>query len=162
MKLVDDRGRWFGLINPLDLVVLVAIVALVFGLATKTKNIVSTTTTEVQFEGFFKKVHPELVAGLNTNEKLVAGGVFVEDARVESIRVVPSRTSQTNAQGETVVSDDPHYKDVYVVIRGTSKSATADLKVGNQEIKAGKEYWYKTQTMNLQGIVDSVKILPSP
>ncbi|MZP29492.1 DUF4330 family protein [Heliobacterium undosum] len=161
MKLVNEKGRLFGIINPLDLLILLAVVALVAGLATKTKTIVQTTETAVQFEVVIKKVLPEVAAGLDPKESLVGGGTFFEqrDVRVESIQVVPSRQSQTNAQGQLTVTDDPYMKDVHLVVRGVSRSATADLRVGNQEIKAGKEYYYKTQKTQLLGTVTKVTVL---
>lgn len=161
MKLVDEKGRLFGLINPLDLVILLAVVALVAGLATKTKTIVQTTSTEIQFEAMFKRVHPEVAANVKANEPLVGAGGFVEDAKIESIRIVPSKTSQANAQGQMVISEDPHFKDIHVVVRGISRSPTVDFKVGGQEIKAGKEYWLKTQFVQLQGVVENVKVIDS-
>ncbi|MBM7866651.1 DUF4330 family protein [Heliobacterium gestii] len=161
MKLVNEKGRLFGLINPLDLLILLAVVALVAGLATKTKTMVQTTDTAVQFEVVVKRVLPEVATNLDPKETLVGSGVVFDpkDVHVESIQVVPTRLSQTTAQGQLVVADDPYLKDVYVVLRGVSRSATADLRVGNQEIKAGKEYYYKTQKTQLLGTVTKVNLL---
>ncbi|MBC9784482.1 DUF4330 domain-containing protein [Heliobacterium chlorum] len=161
MKLVDEKGRLFGIVNPLDLVILLAVLLLVTGLATKTKTIVQAKETEVQFEAIFKRVAPEVAANLNANEPLLAAGALVDpkDAHVDSIRVVPTRSSQPNAQGQLVLTDDPYLKDVYVTVRGISRSATDDLKVAAQEIKSGKEYYYKTQRVQLLGTVGGVTVL---
>ncbi|ABZ83391.1 hypothetical protein HM1_1183 [Heliomicrobium modesticaldum Ice1] len=161
MKLVNEKGRLFGLINPLDLLILLAVIALVAGLATKTNTIVQTTETPVQFEVVLKRVLPEVAANLDPKEALVGGGSILDpqDVRVESLQVVPCRQSQPNDQGQLILTDDPYLKDVHLVIRGVSRSATADLRVGNQEIKAGKEYYYKTQKTQLIGTVTKVSVL---
>ncbi|KAB2953648.1 DUF4330 domain-containing protein [Heliorestis acidaminivorans] len=161
MKIVDEKGRLFGLVNPLDLIILIAVIALVAGLATKTKTIVSTTVTEVELTAFFKKVEPELLGNLNTEDPLVGAGGFIDDAKIVAIDVRPHiETSITNT-GERITAEDPYYKDVRVTVRGISRSATADLRVGLQEIKAGREYWLKTQFIQLQGITESVQVLDS-
>ncbi|MDD2422372.1 MAG: DUF4330 domain-containing protein [Heliobacteriaceae bacterium] len=161
MRLVDEKGRLFGLINPLDLIILVAVIALVIGLATKTKTIVQTTAVEIQFEVLSKRVHPEYAANLNPTDPLLGPAGFLDDAKIVAFRTVPSRTSQANAEGQLVPAEDPHYLDVHTLIKGTSRSATADFKIGGQEIKTGREYWLKTQFIQLLGTVENVQVLPS-
>ncbi|WP_155477008.1 DUF4330 domain-containing protein [Heliobacterium mobile] len=161
MKFINDKGRLFGIINPLDLIILLTVVLLVAGLATKTKNIVKTAETEVQFEAVFRRVAPEVAATLNPSEPLLAAGTLVDskEAHVESIRIVPNRTAQPNAQGQLISTDDPNLKDIYVTVRGISRSSTEDLKVASQEVKAGKEYYYKTQRVQLLGTVGTVTVI---
>ncbi|QGG47467.1 DUF4330 domain-containing protein [Heliorestis convoluta] len=161
MKIVDEKGRLFGLVNPLDLIILLAVIALVVGLGTKTKTMVSTTVTEVELTALFRKVEPSLLENLNTEDRLVGAGGFIEDARIVAVDVRPHIDTINTATGERVIVEDPRFKDVRVTVRGVSRSATADLRVGLQEIKAGREYWLKTQFIQLLGITETVRVLDS-
>lgn len=155
MKLVDEKGKLFGKINVVDLIVLVIILGIVgavgYRLTSSRVNVggENPVTAEDQYcyvTLYSSLVVPEISQSLNVGDKLVANSKYT-DAEIVSIDEKPAAYVATNAEGEAVLSEHPIWKDVTVVVKEKVDPTNVILKVGNQEARVGYSYILKTQTV---------------
>lgn len=165
MKIVNEKGKLFGIINPADLLVLILIVAVVAGVGvklfgTQVQNKVAPQVeciAEVAIIGTPPRILQEIERQDLAGERIVSGNEYlnatVEDVWFEDYIV------QTPLQNGTIVdSKDPSKKDVIVKIKTTVSEGTASPKIGSQELRAGKTYIVKTQRFECSGTIRYVEI----
>ena len=155
MKLIDEKGRLFGKVNVVDLIVLVIIVGIIgavgYRLTSSRLNAGegNPLTTEDQYcyvTLYSSLVVPEIAQSLEVGEKLVANSQYT-DAEIVSIEEKPASYVATNDEGEAVLSEHPLWKDVTVVVREKIDPSSITLKVGDQEVRVGYSFILKTQTV---------------
>lgn len=154
MKIVDEKGKLFGIVNIVDLIVALVVIALVAGVGYKLVsrkinagdgNILS-KDEDVYVTLYSSLVVPEIAESLNVGDKLVANGQFT-NAEIVDIKVEPAAYVATDANGIAVQSEHPLWKDVTVVVKDKVNPSNVILKVGGQETRVGYSYILKTQTV---------------
>ncbi|MBR5478562.1 MAG: DUF4330 domain-containing protein [Clostridia bacterium] len=163
MKIVNEKGKLFGIINPVDLIVILAIVALVFALGVKflrtPVEAVVSNKQEMEITLRVRGAMPSLVAATSAIEpgaKLVAGNDYIADVSVVSVSVEDYVYTVADAEGVTVETVDPMKKDLIIVIKGVGSPSDAILKVGNQEVRTGRGFIFKTNTVEVNTTIESV------
>lgn len=163
MKIVNEKGKLFGIINPVDLIVILAIIALVFALGVKflraPVEAVVSDKQEMEITLRVRGAMPSLVTATTAIEpgtKLVAGNDYVADASVVSVAVEDYVYTIADDKGVTVETVDPMKKDLVIVIKGIGSPSDAILKVGNQEVRTGRGFIFKTNTVEVNTTIDSV------
>lgn len=141
MKLLDEKKRLFGLINPVDLVAVLVIVALIAAL------------TNVLFgSSVGKSVAP---AGGEDTIEMVASGVISEIdgiqyelgqevsrvgglgvmGTLESLELSPYEREVYDAEGQPVFVVSPTSQRITVVIRGTGHFTDNAVTMGTEKIR---------------------------
>lgn len=154
MKLIDEKGKLFGIINIVDLLVIVMVLSLILGIVVRfnsSKLNANDKNPAVQKEEIFVTLYsslvvPEIADSLKVGDKLVANNVFT-NAEIVSVDVKPAAYVSTNSYGEAVLSEHPLWKDITVVIKDTINPSSVILKAGNQEVRVGYSFILKTQTV---------------
>lgn len=159
MQIIDEKGKLFGLINPIDLLVLVLVIAIAAGLYLKMRPTEKTqeyAVADVLVEAAF--IHPETAKAVKVGDRLVANGSFT-DARIIDLRVEPGLIATTKADGTRLLTTDPFNKDLYATIRGRVAPGEPDLRIAGQDVRVGKDDFYlKTQTVQLRAQVLKIDI----
>lgn len=155
MKLIDEKGKLFGKVNVVDLIVIIIIIGIVgavgYRLTSSRVNVGggNPVTTEDKYcyvTLYSSLVVPEISKQLNVGDKLVANSKYT-DAEIVSIDEKPAAYVSTNSDGEAVLSEHPIWKDVTVVVKEKIDPSNVILKVGNQEARVGYSFILKTQTV---------------
>lgn len=155
MKLIDEKGKLFGKVNVVDLIVFLIVVGVVcavtYRLTSSRVNVGggNPVTTDEQYcyvTLYSSLVVPEISQSLNVGDKLVANSKYT-DAEIVSIDEKPAAYVATNSEGEAVLSEHPIWKDLTVVVKEKVDPTSVILKVGNQEARVGYSYILKTQTV---------------
>lgn len=162
MKLIDEKGKLFGKVNVIDLVVALLIIFLVAAVGYKflgpeiaaSPNAQGEITAVIRFT--FRT--DDVVKSVQPGQKLVFGTNYIPDAYIADVSFVVSDYITTDAEGKIHVEKHPQYKDLYVTIKATTNTNAAILKVGTQEIAQGKNFYVKTQTTEILGSVQSITI----
>lgn len=159
MRVIDERGKLFGLVNPVDLVALVLVIAVAAGIYLKIRpggKAQEYATADVLVEAAF--IHPETAKAVKVGDRLVANGSFT-DARIIDVRVEPGVIATTRADGTRLLTTDPFNKDLYATIRGRVAIGEPDLRIAGQDVRVGKDDFYlKTQTVELKAQVLKIDI----
>lgn len=165
MKIINEKGKLFGIINVVDLVVLLAVVcvfgAIIWQLLGDRVNDALSEQTEMTLVVSIAGSHPDLVEEITrqdlVGEKLVTGNQYL-DAYISDVWLEDYVMQLETADGRLVDAVDPTKKDIMIEIKSTVAKDTASPKIGSQEVRAGRTYIVKTQTFECSGIIYYVDI----
>ena len=154
MKIIDEKGKLFGKINVVDLVVLLIVAALVVGVIVRFSSAKLNANggnplsekEDVYVTLYANLVVPEIAQNLKAGQKLVANNEYT-DAEIVSVKVEDAAYVGTNSDGIAIESKHPIWKDVTVVVKEKVNPNSVILKVGGQEARVGYSYILKTQTV---------------
>lgn len=165
MKVVNEKGKLFGIINVVDLIILLVIVLVVGAIAwqllgNKVKDVVSTQeelTAVVAIAGAHPSLVDEVLRQDLVGEKMVSGNQYL-DAYISNVTLTDYVMQIPNADGVIVDAVDPTQKTILIEIKSQVAADTASPKIGSQEIRSGKTFIIKTQTFECSGIIYRVQI----
>ena len=141
MKIINEKGKLFGLINIVDLLVLIAAVAVAAGVG-------------------YKLFAPQIKESVQPQVELtalVSGNSYV-NGTIEDMKIEDYAQQVTTADGRIVTAVDPDKKDIVFTIKTTVPKGTATPSIGTQEVRAGRTFIVKTNDFETSGNIDSVDI----
>ncbi|RJQ24500.1 MAG: DUF4330 domain-containing protein [Peptococcaceae bacterium] len=157
MKLIDDRGRLFGLINIIDLFVVLIVLGVVWGLLTRTAVLerLNRSYAEKPVEILF------LVENVRqyTVDAIQPGEVVRElrsDETVGTIRTVEVRDYKEKVpdlEGNWHMSPVPGKKELFITVEGRLKEYNGAFRVGQSDIKVGSKVTLKGKRFNVETFV---------
>lgn len=155
-KLIDEKGRIFGKINVVDMLVIAVIVviigALVYRVTSSSMNAEGTNILmpdqDIYVKFYANAVVPEVVDALKVGDKLINSGNFT-NAEIVSVDVTPAAYITTNSEGEPLKMEHPMWYDIMVVVKDTANPSSPILKVANQEVRVNYTFLLKTQTFEV-------------
>ena len=165
MRIINDKGKLFGIINVVDLLILIAIIAVagaigwqLFG--AQVNDAVSPQvelTAEVVIIGTAPRLVQEIERQDLVGQRLVSGNEYM-NATITDVWMEDYVMQAIRDDGVIVDATDPSKKDVVVQIKTTVAKGTASPKIGSQELRAGKTFIVKTQTFECSGTIRYVEI----
>lgn len=164
MKIINEKGKLFGIINPIDLIILLAIIAVVaaFGIKTLKEPVQSVVVDKPDMYVTLRVrgAMPSLVEATKAIEpgtRLVAGNGYVNDATVEEVKIEPYVYTGETAEGVSVLCTDPMKNDIVIVVKSEANPNDAVIKMGNQEIRTGRGFIFKTNLVEVNSTIESVR-----
>ena len=165
MKIVDEKGKLFGLINIVDLLVVILIIAIVGVVAVKilgdkATNVIATKVDcyiEVTMDGLYPEIVDEAMRQGLPGQRLVSGNEYVSGAVIVDIWE-KEFIARIETEDGFISAVDPTKKGMTVLIKTQVPPDTAAPTIGSQDLKAGKAYIVKTQTFEREGIITRVEI----
>ncbi|MCL6611467.1 MAG: DUF4330 domain-containing protein [Peptococcaceae bacterium] len=158
MKVMDEKGRVFGLINIVDLIILLVVVLAAAGAAYKfTHKSLQGKSVTVEFQVMIPHLRPELAQAIKVGDRMVQGSSYT-GVTVKDVQIKPGYSVNVDARGQRVESYDPFLKDVYVTNTGTTVLSSASITMGGQEVRVGKDYYVKSRDYEFKGTVVKVEV----
>lgn len=158
MKLMDDRGKVFGLINIIDLIILLAVILVASGAYYKfTHKSAQGKTVTVEFQVLLPHQRPEVTDSVKVGDKMVQGNSYT-NVTVKDVQIKPGFSVNLDSKGQRVATYDPILKDVYVTNTGTTVLSSATITMGGQDIREGKEYYVKSRNYEFRGTIMKVEV----
>jgi hypothetical protein len=162
MKLFDEKGRVFGIINIIDMLVIIAIFLVlalgVYKLGGKSVSGLIQNKSEITFEVKAIGKQPFQADGLKIGQNLISAGAIQEDASIISITKTPTDSQNPNSSGKAILSKSPILVDIAVVLKAKVNLRDPIMKVGIQELAIPNQFTVKTQTGALLGIVSRIDL----
>lgn len=164
-KIVDEKGKLFGKINIVDLLVILVVVAVIavigIRLTSSSRNAEGqnplNSEKEIYVTLYGNSIVPEAIEALKPGDKLVANNVFT-NAEIVSVDVEPSAYITTNSNGEAILEEHPIWKDITVVIKDKVNASNPILKAGNQEVRVNYNFILKTQQFEANCKVRNIEL----
>ncbi len=164
MKLINERGKLFGLINLVDLVLLLVIVLGIAAVGYKTlqqpiQEVVkkeAPVVVSLRVRGAMPYLVEEMTEKIKAGDRLVSGNGF-DNAEVVSVEAVPYVYSDFSPDGTGVTVTDPIKSDILITVKSTGVQDAAIFKIGTQEVRAGRGFTFKTNRFEIDSIVESVE-----
>ena len=151
MKLIDEKGRLFGKLNLIDLLVVLLIVAVLAAVVWKLggkKAAAAVTGTEKKavYTVEFEDVPADIAEYAKTQvDKPLVNDSKLIDAVITDVRTEP----YTNELG--------HVR-LYIAVEAGASFTGNVYKVGPQEIRVGYEYILKTSEFELTGRISALEV----
>ncbi|MGR6837144.1 DUF4330 domain-containing protein [Syntrophomonas erecta] len=156
--MIDDKGRLFGIINIIDLVVLLLIVVVALGYFYRDRNADPAVTRTAEVKVICPYVRPEVAEQIKVGDQLVARGQ-VQPVKVTELRIETARDTDTRADGELILQKHPFRKDIYLTLEGPISNTGAELYLAGQQVRAGLDkFIVKTEIFEVQGEILEIKI----
>ncbi len=161
MKLIDEKGRLFGIINIIDLAVIIIVVLIAgavgyklfggraSGSGTAKKEIIVTVKCAMVTETAAKAISPK--------DRILSGTGYTNGV-VKEVTYENAHDTAATSDGKLVWAEHPVLKDVFVKIEMHEDPGEPLLKLGNQEIRIGKDMFFKTQRVELIGVVQNIEV----
>ena len=168
MKIINEKGKLFGVINVVDLLVLLAVIAVVIGVGYKlfAPQIADATATQVpmtvtvRVRGATPFLVEEVQRNSQVGKQIVSGNSYT-NAVITDMQIEDYVQQVTTADGSIVNALDPSKKDLVFTIETTVPEGTASPTIGTQEVRAGRTFIVKTNDFETTGNIDMVDIADS-
>lgn len=136
-RFLDERGRFFGKVNVVDLVVLLVIIAVVVFAVVRTAG-GSSTTVPVKITYTVEEVRGATV------DALEAGGTVRDDGgtvlgEVVRVSVRPTLEEYMTPAGELKAFESPVFSDVDIVVVGEGRLSASTVRIGSVPMRVGKK-----------------------
>lgn len=165
MKILDEKGRLFGKVNLIDLLVVLLIVFAIGAVGWKMLGSQVTAAVDsirdipaMTYEVRCIEIDPE-VAEYSTTQigtQLMSNGELM-DGYITGVVVEDAILTLVDANGNTVEAVDPYYKVVTYTIEANVEPTANAYAVGSQEVRAGKTHVVKTVTLEVAGIITTME-----
>lgn len=159
MKIINEKGKLFGLINILDLITIVLIIAVVFGAYTKffkggtNLSIMSSNKTkEMEYVVRLKPNYETYFKQFSIGDKMADKKRYL-DAEITNIEIKDAYRSVTDENGVVLKKKHPYFKEAYITIKATALDNDPIFKVGGQEIRVGTPHWVTTKLCEFSGTI---------
>ena len=170
MKLINEKGQLFGLINVIDLLVLLAVVIAAVGIGWKvlgTEEDVAeapSNAVTVTYKARARGVYPYMAESyLSYGEELplqlVSNTSYLAYATLDKIEVEPSRVLSSDTDGNVTRQDDPELVDVIFTCTAQVSPDDAVMSVGVQELRVGASHTVKTRYFEASSTIQSIEIM---
>lgn len=156
--IIDDKGRLFGWINVIDLVILILIVVVAGGYFYRQSHETVTEQPVATVKVLCPYLRPEVAAQVHEGDQLLARGqlqpVYITEATVTN-----ARDTEPDDRGIIILQDHPFRKDVYLTLEGPAAVNGAEVSLAGQQVRAGMDkYIMKTQWFEVEGEILEVTL----
>ena len=161
MKITDSKGRLFGKVNIVDLIIVVCIVVLALGVFLKNGKLDGKMTTDTVIE-YTMKVSSIRKASVEALEKNYEGLTEIESNRelgdIIDIKKSPAKELTQLADGSYKQTELPDRYDVLITVR-VKGSETADnyFAQSGKRIINGDTVKFTNSYLETSGIIKSVR-----
>lgn len=156
--MIDEKGRLFGLINIIDLVILAIVIILAgtyfYRSAGSEPEAAQTATVKI----ICPYLRPEVAEQIHSGDQLLARGQL-QPAYVKEVRVENAKDTEPDDNGRIILQDHPFRKDVFLTLEGPAVMTGGEVYLVGQQVRAGIDnYIMKTQYFEAQGEILEVTI----
>ncbi len=163
MKIMNEKGKLFGIINIIDLALLLVIAALAVGALLFMKR-EGSPVEELQTKDYYvtllcEEYRQEVAGAIKVGDKMYFGGVFTNLEIVE-VKVEPSKMDVNMPDGTIVAADHPILKDIYVKVKITGDPIDPKdpmIYYGTTHATVGKSVTIKTTTVEIPAVIIKVE-----
>lgn len=162
MKIINEKGKLFGLINIVDLsiIVLILLIGAVVVLKTAGSDVSPIATEEslqeitVTFKSSIRG--DEQSKALKEKDQLISL-LNPVDAHIKSVTYTPYEVPISTADGRQVYSVDPKKKAITVKFTMKTRKSNGIISLGSQEVAVGKQFILKTRTFENNGTIEAIE-----
>lgn len=159
MKIVDNKGRLFGIINIIDLLVLLAVVALVvIGVSRMGKGIVTTSTTK---EGIVTYEISD-IRQVTVDNIIVGDPIYHYDkgtyiGEIVDVRIEPLK-EKVDHNGRWIEAEVPRRFVALVDVKANLEETDQYYVAGGEQTRVGIQFRLKNKNFASFGVVMGIEV----
>lgn len=162
MKIVNEKGKLFGIINIVDLAVLLVVLLLAYAAAVKftggqintpitsSRKLITVTVKAPSKSNFMVDVFEK-------GDQLMYGNLFIDDTYIKKVESEPTMVNVQLPSGDIVPTQDPVYKDIYITFTAPVDPGSNVIKIGDSLIRVGAQFNLFTKNAYTMTYVMSVE-----
>jgi len=161
MKLIDERGRLFGILNIIDLLIISIIAAALlgayykFGLLNRMEG-PQTVQDKTEVTIWVKDVSKYVVDAISEGDMVKEVRSNNEIGKIIKKEVAPYTDKASTSEGKWVVSEVPGKYSVFITME-TPGSPDGNLMLGSSEAKVGAQLLVKGPKFKVESYIVEVK-----
>lgn len=159
MKIIDNKGRLFGLINILDLAVLIIVGGILFfGFSRMNKNTIAkkeTKSADITYE--VKNVRQVTVDAIKVGDPIYHYDKGTYIGKIISKDVKPY-AEEVEYEGKFVMSDIPEKYVVTIVVQADIEETDQYYSAGGEQSRVGAEFRIKNKEFASWGTVMNIEV----
>lgn len=152
MKIINEKGKLFGIINIIDLIVIIVVVLLIGGGVKRVKN--SEIEVEEKVEGVKKEALITFEVGKlkdNVVDEIVVGDLLYNNEKETTFgKIVDKKVEEQE--------DKPDLYKVVISIESKVEDTPKAIIIGDSETRVGSELVLKNKRVKVAGTVISMEV----
>ncbi|MCT4598519.1 MAG: DUF4330 domain-containing protein [Vallitalea sp.] len=159
MKIINEKGKLFGLINIIDLFTIILVIGVIVGAVYKFKgDDISIGNDKVKTMEYVVRLIPNYE---DYYKQFEIGDKIVEDKRaldatITNIEIKDYYSVVANEKGTVTKQKHPFFKEAFITIKATVTDKDPIFKLGKQEIRVGCSNFVTTKLCKLSGFIYEV------
>lgn len=142
MRLIDEKGRLFGKLNIIDLLIVLLVLAGLLGVNYKLGLLKKFTAQETTQKKAVVKLWIKEISSYSA-EAIKEGDIVAElksnsqFGKISKVEIAPYKEAGTNSEGKWVLSEVPEKYNVFITVDMLNPSVNGEIKLGSKEAKVG-------------------------
>lgn len=164
MKIIDDKGRFLGIINFLDMIVLLIIILLIgfvfySGFDKEGPKYIEYPSGEqkILITFFITGVRDISVNAINEGDLFRNGEVKNTLGTVVDKTVSNTQIATTNRDGEIIYTDIPDRYDMKITLECKGNISEEGIKISNEPIHIGESVVLESKIIQTNGVVFGIE-----
>jgi hypothetical protein len=163
MKIINTKGKVFGLINLIDLLVLITILlvfaVIIFKFSGKfgISKTDSSTMEDISFVVKYQEDDKEITREFKKGDQLLSDEEVL-NATIDDFEIKPSNVETIDSEGNIKIIEHPEKKDYFITIDAKVNKRLLTYKLGVQDIFSGGTFYLKTKTCYLKGTIIDMEV----
>ena len=166
MKLVDDKGKLFGVANIFDLVVVLSILAIIVAGAliymSRTGSgpspLPGVNKVEIVQTYLVREAPKGVSEHIKEGDRVKDAETKVDLGEVVAITKDAATVATPNSDGELVAARSPVDEDIQITVRGEGRSGSAMIAIGGTILEAGEKYTLKTRLSSSKALLIGLSV----
>lgn len=159
MKILDEKGKLFGLINIIDLGVLLVILAVIAGgiwYMKKDAPDQDDNTKDYYITLKVEAVGKDVLDAMEIGDRFYYGNSFL-DVTIMEINSEPAKIDTYTSDGEIIVKRHPELLDIYVKVLAKSPANEPMIYIAQTHATVGKLIALKTDRVEVPSVVTKIE-----
>jgi len=158
VRVLDDKGRIFGKLSIIDLLIIVVLVSLAgwFGYSMLGRNLrqdVAQRQQETEIVVVVSGIRPTTAEAIARGGKIFEFKTGAQIGEVVGVTTEPAKLWLVEGDGKWVQAESQDRVDAFVTIRGTARIGEHVITMNGVEIRVGASIGLKTKFAQFQGHV---------
>lgn len=161
MKIIDEKGKLFGIINIIDLFISIMLIVLIGFGAYKVFRVnptVAVNTQKVTMVYFIQEVRDVTFNAIEEGEIAKDYDKNTVYGKIVKKEALPAKKMVSTADGRVIEAEIPNRYDVKVYIEGDAVISKTGIYMGGQEVRVGYNAAIKGRKFGTRGFVFDVII----
>ena len=163
MKVLDEKGKLFGKINLIDLIVIVVLVLVVAAVGWKLAgsqitDAIANNNPTIRYEVVCPKIDPDACefAVTQVGGQLMSNGDLL-DGYITDCVIEPYLETVLDADGNVKQVEDPASHNLRFTIEAKVSEVANAYGLGSQELRVGKSHIVKTVELEFNGYITAME-----
>lgn len=160
MKVVNEKGKLFGIINIIDLAVILIVALLAVGGAKRMKKspVATTESKKALITVEVSNVRTATVDGLVVGDPLYHYDKGQEFGKIVNKEVEPYKEPVESGDGRWILAEVPEKYAVILTIEANAKENADVVVVGGEQTRIGAQFRFKNRNVAVFGTVLGMEI----